>query len=329
MSDLISVGILGTGAAFPEKVLTNHDLEKMVDTSDEWITTRTGVKERRIASDKESASDFGIEASKKALEMAGLTINDIDLIICASFTGDTQCPSTACHIQHGLGSKTCGAVDVNAACTGFIYGLSMARALIQVGTVKKAIVVGTEAITKFTDFQDRGTCVLFGDGAGAMVIGEVEKGKGIISDHLGADSSMKDAIIIPAGGSRKPASHDSVDSRDHYIKMEGNDVFKFAVRILSYALDKALEGAGMKPDQLDWIFPHQANIRIIDAAAKKFNLPKEKVWVNINKYGNTSAATVPTCIDEAIRTGKFTKGQTAGLVAFGGGLTWGASILKY
>lgn len=329
MSDLIPVGILGTGSYVPEKVLTNQDLEKIVETSDEWITTRSGIKERRVVADNQASSDLGIEASKKALEMAGLTIQDIDLIICASFTGDTQCPSTACHIQYGLGHKTCGAFDVNAACTGFIYGLATARGLIQTRTAKKVLVVGTEAITRFTDYKDRTTCVLFGDGAGAVILGEVEKGSGILSDYLGADGTMREAIIIPGGGSRKPASLETVENRDHYIKMDGNDVFKFAVRIMCHAIEKAAEGCGLTPHDLDWVFPHQANIRIIESAAKKINVPLDKIWININKFGNTSAATVPIAIDEAVREGKFKKGQKAGLVAFGGGLTWGASIIKY
>lgn len=328
MSVLKSIGILGTGSALPEKVLTNHDLEKMVETNDEWIITRTGIRERRICSEGEAASDLGLRAGKNALDMAGLKASDIDLIICATFTGDNLCPSTACNIQHGLDNRFCAAFDINAACSGFIYALNAAKGLILSGIAKKALVIGTEAITKFTDFQDRGTCVLFGDGAGAVVLGEVEEGSGILAGHLGADSTMKDAIIIPGGGSRNPASHQTIDARMHYIKMDGNDVFKFAVRIMSSALEKVCKECNITPDHLDWIFPHQANIRIIEASAKKFNLPMEKIWVNINKFGNTSAATVPIAIDEAVRSGKFKKGQLAGLVAFGGGLTWGASLIK-
>ena len=329
MRDIFSVGILGTGSAVPEKILTNQDFEKIVDTTDEWITTRTGIKERRICSPEQASSDLAIAAGKKAIEMAGITPQDLDLIVCATFTGDTPCPATACHIQYALGNNRCAAFDVNAACSGFIYGCAIAKGLINIGTAKYALVIGVDTLSKYTDYQDRGTCVLFGDAAGAAVIGPVEDNKGFLAEYLGADGSLKDLIIVPAGGSRKPASIETVSNREHYVKMAGNEVFKFAVRIMNHALEKALEKCGLSASDLDWVIPHQANIRILESAARKLNIPIEKMWINIDKYGNSSAGTVPLALDEAIRSGRLKKGHKVALVAFGAGLTWGASIFQY
>ncbi|MFW6303038.1 MAG: beta-ketoacyl-ACP synthase III [Candidatus Sumerlaeota bacterium] len=322
-------GILGVGSALPDRVLTNEDLEKMVETSDEWIRTRSGISERRIAGEGEATSDFATQAARNALEMAGMEPGDVDMIIVATFSGDTHLPATACHVQAKLGIERCGAFDVNAACTGFIYGLATARGMFTTGVIKNALVIGADCTTKFVDFEDRSTCVLFGDGAGAVVVGEVPEGRGVLSEFLSADGSMADRIIIPGGGSLEPVSEKVLEEHNQYIKMAGNDVFKFAVRIMSESIKKAASRAGVKPADLDWIIPHQANIRIIDGALKRLKTPKERCILNIDRYGNTSAASVPIALDEAVRDGRVKEGDLLGFVAFGGGLTWGANVLRF
>lgn len=323
-----NVGILGLGVAIPDRVMTNHEFEQMVDTTDEWITSRTGIKERRIVAPDQATSDLGTQASRAAIADAGLTPADVDLIICCTFTPDHLCPSTACHIQGKLGC-TAAAVDINAACTGFIYGMTMAKSLIETGVFRRVVVVGTEVMSRFVDYTDRNTCVLFGDGAGAVLLGPVEPPRGILSVHLGADGQGADLIVVPAGGSALPASEETVRERKHYIQMAGSEVFKFAVRIMGEAVDAALKKANMTPDQLDLLVPHQANIRIIEAAARRYKLDNGHVMVNVDRYGNTSSASVPLALHEAREQGRLGPGKVVALVAFGGGLTWGASIVRW
>jgi len=329
MEKVEHVGIIGVGMYVPEKRLTNEDFEKMVDTSDEWITTRSGIKERRLCAPDEATSDIGAKAAKRAMENAGVTPEEIDAIICATFTADTQCPSTACHIQAKIGAKNALAFDIGAACTGFLYSLTVAKSLILNGNCKTALIMGGEAMSRFTDYQDRTTCVLFGDGGGAAILqANAPRGR-ILSEYLGADGTMAEHIIIPAGGSRQPATHETIDQRLHYIKMSGNEVFKFAVRIFVHSVEEALEKCGKKVEDLSLIVPHQANYRILNSAAKKMGIPKEKMFNNIAYYGNTSAGTVPIALTEALEQGKIKKGDLLCLVAFGGGMTWGAMILEW
>lgn len=324
-----SIGILGVGAALPERVMTNYDLEKMVETSDEWIRTRTGVRERRIKSEDQTNSDFGAEASRKSIAKAGITPQDIDLIIYCTYTGDEIMPSTACRLQQKLGITGCAAFDLNAACTGFVYGLTVANQMIRGGLARHALVVGCDVNSTVVDWTDRGTCCVFGDGAGAVVLGPVAEGKGILGEYLGADGGGGDMLVIPAGGSRVPASAQTVEAREHFIQMNGNEVFKFAVKILGPAIDRALERAGMTSDQLDFIAPHQANIRIIESAAKRFSIPMERVLCNIENYGNTSAGTIPILLAEAEESGRLQDGHVVAMVAMGAGLTWGAAIVRW
>ncbi len=324
-----AIGILGTGSYLPPKVLTNFDLEKMVDTTDEWIRTRTGIRERHIVEEGQACSDLGAEAGRRACEAAGVDPEEIDLIICATFTPDTFCPSTACFIQHKIGTKRAFAYYLSAACSGFSYAMTTARHFLASGLYRRALVIGSEAMSRFINWKDRNTCVLFGDGAGAVVLGEVPEGKGILSEYLGADGEGWDQIIIPGCGSRRPATPDALEQNLQYLEMKGNDVFKFAVRIVGEAVEKALAGTGLTQADIDWLIPHQANIRIIEAAGKRLNLPKERLVVNLDRTGNTSAATIPIALDEVVREGKVKDGDIVALVAFGGGLTWGANILRW
>jgi 3-oxoacyl-[acyl-carrier-protein] synthase-3 len=321
--------IISTGSYLPEKVLTNHDLEKMVDTSDEWIIERTGIKERRIASENQAASDLAHEASKVALERAALKAKDLDLIIAATVTGDMPFPSTACILQDKLGSNKAAAFDINAACSGFLYGLYIADSFIRSGMHKRILVVGTEVLSKITDWNDRTTCVLFGDGAGAAIVEPSKEYRGIISMSINSDGSMWDLLHMPGGGSRLPASRESVDKGLHYIKMKGNEIFKFAVRTLEDLAVKILEENKLKSSQLSLLIPHQANLRIIQATADRLGLPMDKVLVNIDRYGNTSAASIPIALDEAVTTGRIQDGDYILLEAFGGGLTWASALIKW
>ena len=322
------VKILGTGSFMPPKVLTNADLEKMVQTSDEWITTRTGIKERRIADEKTATSDLAIEAAKKALEEAKLKPEDIDMIIVATVTPDMSFPSTACFVQKGLGASRAAAFDLAAACSGFIYGISIAKNFIENGTYKHILLIGAETLSKITDWQDRNTCVLFGDGAGAMVLARTEGPSSLLSVYLGADGNYDKLLILPGGGSRNPVSKETMDNRLHFIKMAGKEVFKVAVTKMAEAAEKALEAAGKTPTNLDLIIPHQANLRIIEAIAKRMDYPLEKVYVNLHKYGNVSAATTIVALDEARKEGRVKEGSLLELVAFGGGFTWGAAVIQ-
>ena len=320
--------IRGLGAYVPEKVLTNFDLEKMVDTTDEWIRTRTGIETRRIAGKGQSASTLGIPASREAMKDAGLAPKDIDLIIVATITPDMFFPSTGCMIQNRIGAQ-CGAFDLAAACSGFPYALTVATGFVQSGIYKKVLVVGTEVLSNFIDWKDRSTCVLFGDGAGAAVVSEVSDGHGIKATYLGADGSQGDLLKIPAGGSRLPASEETVKSGLHYLKMQGSEVFKVAVRKMEEAVAEVLKRGGLIPDQIDCVIPHQANLRILQAVAERIQIPSDKFFLNVEKYGNMSGASTVVALYEAVKNQKIKKGSNVVLVAFGGGLTWASCLIKW
>ncbi len=321
--------IIATGSYAPEKKLTNFDLEKMVDTSDEWITERTGIKERRIAGEEQSTSDLAFEAAKNALKNAGLKAKDIDIIVVATVTPDMLFPSTACFLQHRLGIKNIPAFDISAACSGFIYGLSVADSFIKAGKYKRVLLIGAETLSKFTDWEDRTTCVLFGDGAGAVILEQTKGESGIVSTHLHADGSYWDMLNLPGGGSKTPASKDTVKKRSHYIKMKGNETFKIAVRTLESLVEETLKENNLKPSQLSALIPHQANLRIIQATANRLDISMDKVVVNIDRYGNTSAASIPIALDETVRTGRIREGDYVLLEAFGGGLTWASALIRW
>lgn len=326
MSD--PVGILGLGYYLPSKILTNADLEKMVETSDEWIHTRTGIRERRIAADGENTSDLAVEAAKAALNSAGLKPTDLDLILVATMTPDMPCPATACIVQSKLGAPQAAATDVAAACSGFLYGLVMGQQFVASGMYKHVLVIGAEILSRVVDWTDRSTCVLFGDGAGAVVLGHTTQGK-IISTHLGSDGSKVDLLKVPAGGVAQPASHGSVDSKGHFLKMNGTEVFKYAVRAMSEAALTAVKKAGITPEQVACVIPHQANIRIIEAVMERAEIPLSKVYLNVDRYGNMSAASTIVALCEAVRDGRVKKGDYALLVAFGAGLTWGSCVIQW
>jgi 3-oxoacyl-[acyl-carrier-protein] synthase-3 len=323
------VKISGTGSYVPPKVLTNAELEKMVQTTDEWITTRTGIKERHIADEKTATSDLAYEAAKIALDEAKLSVEDIDAIIVATITPDMLFPSTACFVQKRLNAKKSAAFDILAACSGFIYGLSIAKSYIESGFYKNVLVIGAETLSKITDWQDRNTCILFGDGAGAMVLSRSEDEKSnILSIYLGADGNYDYLLNLPGGGSRNPQSQKVIDERLNFMKMEGKEVFKVAVTKMSESAEKALELAGKTRNDLALVIPHQANRRIIEAIAKRLEFPLDKVFINLHKYGNVSAATTIIGLDEARKSGKVKKGDLVELVAFGGGFTWAAAVLE-
>ena len=321
--------IVSTGAYLPEKVLKNSDLEKMVDTSDEWITERTGIRERRIADKNQTASDLACEASKRAIERAGLKAEDIDLIIVATVSGDMPFPSTACFLQNKLGALNAAAFDINAACSGFLYALTIADNFIKSGRHRKVLVVGTEVLSKVTDWDDRATCVLFGDGAGAVILEPTDEDRGILSTHINSDGRMWELLYLPGGGSRNPSSCDSVGQKLHYIKMKGNETFKAAVRTLEELVIKTLAENNLDSSQLSLLIPHQANLRIIQATADRLKIPMEKVIVNLDKFGNTSAASIPIALDEAVVNGRVKSGDYVLLEAFGGGLTWASALIKW
>ena len=321
-------GIIGLGRYLPARVLTNKELEKMVDTTDEWITTRTGIKERRIARSDEATSDMAAEAARAALKDANLTANDIDLIIVATITPDMFFPATACLVQDKLGCRTVPAFDVSVACSGFIYGIAIADQFIRSGTYKHALVIAAEKLSSITDWSDRSTCVLFGDGAGAAVLGPVEHG-GILSVSLGANGKQGDLIKLPAGGSRIPTTVKSIEDKLHFIKMNGAELFKHAVRIMADAALGATQQLGLTADDIKLVIPHQANIRILNAVAKRMGLTEDKIYLNIEKYGNMSAASSAVALVEAVKEGRIKKGDKILLDAFGGGLTWGAMVIEW
>lgn len=323
------VGILATGSYVPDKVITNHELERMVDTSHDWIVSRTGIRERRTASEEQASSDLAYEASMTALKKAGVDAEQLDLIIVATVTPDTSFPSTANILQHRLGAKKAASFDLSAACSGFLYGVATAAQFIETGLYRHALVVGVDCLSKIVDWTDRNTCILFGDGAGAAVLGPVEEGYGFKSFNLGSDGSGGDLLQVPAGGSRLPASIETIANRQHFIQMSGSDVFKFAVRVMETSAKSVIEKAGLTIEDIDLLVPHQANIRIIDSAVKRLGLPDEKVVVNLNRYGNMSAASIPVALDESVQSGRINEGDNLVLVGFGGGLTWGASVLRW
>lgn len=326
------VGILGIGMAVPERKLTNSDLEVMVNTTDEWIVTRTGIRERRIAEPGTNASHLATAAARQALQDAGLVPEDIDLIVCATISGDMLFPATSCLVQRNLGIKNAPAFDLQAGCSGFIYGLDVARAMLRQGRYRNALVMGVEMLSRVTDWSDRSTCVLFGDGAGAAVIGTVtdeNKGHRLLEAVLGADGSGWDLIYLPAGGSAMPSSEETVRDRLHFLKMEGRQVFKFATRILQEATLEVLEREGLAVSDIKCFIPHQANSRIVDYAALKLGLDEGVMFSNLEKYGNTSAASIPIALAEAASTGRIVEGDLVVMVGFGSGLTWGAMLVRW
>jgi 3-oxoacyl-[acyl-carrier-protein] synthase-3 len=322
--------IVGTGRGVPEKKLTNADLEKMVDTSDEWILARTGIKERRVAAEGEALSDFAIPAAQSALEMAGVEGSEVDLVICATVCPDQVFPATSTVIQHAIGASDAAAFDVSAACTGFIYALGIAQRFIESGASKTAVVVGGEVLTKFVDWTDRQTCVLFGDGAGAVVLKAVEDEEaGILSVSMHSDGSLGDLIFRPGGGSLNPPSVETTERGLDFIKMRGNETFKIAVRSLAEVSNQALEECDLEHEDVSWFIPHQANLRIINAVGQRLEIPDGRTYVNIERYGNTSAASIPIALDELNRDGKISSGDVLLFSAFGAGLTWGASVVRW
>jgi len=325
----ISVGISGVGSFVPDNRVSNDDLSKIVDTSHEWIVERTGIHERRILDKDMATSDTATIAAQRALEDANLKAEDIDLIILATVTADHAFPSTACIVQKNIGAIKAAAFDINAGCSGFVYGLTLGESFIKSGVYKKVLVIGAETLSRIIDWQDRNTCVLFGDGAGACILERCEEGFGILSSELGSDGSNGEVLIQQAGGSKYPTSQETLDKRLHFIKMDGKEVFKFAVRVMEKASINVLEKANLGLEELDFLIPHQANTRIIDAAAKKLKLEKDKIYVNLNKYGNMSSASIPVALDEAIKEKRIKKGDNVLLVAFGAGLTWASMVLKW
>lgn len=321
-------GILGFGHYLPGRVLSNQELEQMVDTNDEWIRTRTGILERHIADSTEATSDLAVNAARAALAKAGLDPVDIDLIIVATVTPDSAFPATACLVQAALGATRAAAFDLSAACSGFIYGLSLARSLIGTGAARYCLIIGAETLSRITDYQDRNTCVLFGDGAGAFVLGPSETHR-VQAVEIGADGTGGHLLQLPAGGSRRPASAETVALREHYIRMEGQEVFRFAVSKVPEASLQLLANAGLQVADLDWFVPHQANKRIIDSVAKRLGISPDKVIVNLHNYGNMSAASVPIALAEAAEAGSFLPGQRILLAGFGGGLTWGTALIEW
>ncbi len=321
--------ITGTGSYLPERVLTNQDLEKMVDTTDEWIVSRTGMKERRIARPDEFSSHMGAAAALKALAAAHLDASQVDFILVATLTPDCPIPSTACLIQKMIGAPQAGAVDISAACTGGLYALSLARALILSGTYKNVLVICSEKLSSFTDYTDRSTCVLFGDGASAYVVSSEGRGLAIEQIQLGADGEQAELLVIPGGGCRQPTSAVTIENRLHFIKMSGNEVFKHAVRRMEAACKECLDAADCKEEEISWLIPHQANVRIIDAIAKRFpHLPGDRIYKTVHKYGNTSASSCGIALDELLKTHTVHPGEKILLTAFGSGLTWGAALLR-
>jgi len=321
--------IAGLGTAVPEKVLTNFDLEKMVDTSDQWIRERSGIERRHILADGATNSDLGVEAARNAIADAGLKPEEVECIILATISPDNIFPATACRVQAKLGAVHAAAFDISAACSGFIYGLHLADSLIRGGTYKNVLVIGSEALSRFTDWQDRSTCVLFGDGAGAAVLVPSDGTRGILSTYIKSDGRLAELLRLPAGGASLPASRETVDGRLHTIKMEGREVFKHAVRTMIDAAKKAVRLAKLEFKDIDLLIPHQANIRIIEAIAERVHIGREKIVVNLQEYGNTSSATIPLALAEARSGGRLQSGTKCLLVAFGGGFTWASAIVQF
>ena len=324
-----SVGILGVGSYVPDMIVTNEDLKKYMETSDEWIRERTGIRERRFASPEQATSDLATEAARKALEDAGVSAEEIDLVIVGTISPDMLLPSTACLVQNNIGAVNAGAFDLSAACAGFIYGLIMGSQMIKAGACKKVLVIGAETLTRIVNPSDRGTGIIFADGADAAVLGETEQGFGVLSFDMGSDGSGGDLLCMPGGGSRIPATEESVRAGLHAVKMDGSEVFKFAVRIMGKTVDTSLAKAGLSKDDIDVLIPHQANHRIIQSAAKRIGVSMDKVVMNVDRFGNTSAGSVPLALDEAVKQGKINDGDNVVLVGFGAGLTWASCVLKW
>lgn len=325
----IKAKILGTGKSLPKKILTNADLEKMVETTDEWIRTRTGIQERRIASSEEATSDFAAAAAREALDNAKVKPEDLDAIFACTCTPDMVFPSVSCLVQSALRAKNAACMDISAACSGFIYGLSAAKSFIESGTYKKILLIGVDTLSKITNWDDRATCVLFGDGAGAAVLSAEEGDSGILAVYTASDGSKADILKVPGGGSRKPISKEVLEEKSNTIRMDGPEVYKLAVTKMVEASKKALTLAGVKAEDLTLIIPHQANLRIIESVAKRLAMPADRVFVNVQKYGNMSAATTIIALDEAHRGGRVKRGDLVELVAFGAGLTWGAAVIRW
>lgn len=329
MTDRVRVGIAGTGAFVPDRIVTNDDLAEIVDTSDQWISQRTGIRERRFVSDGENTSDLSHEAARRALEAASFSADRLDLIVVGTLTPDYLLPSTACLVQHKLGAKNAGAFDVAAACTGFLAALHTAESFIAAGRAKRVLAIGAETMSRFLNMEDRTSCVIFGDGAGAAVVTPLEEsGQGeILEVHLGADGSGSDFIQIPAGGAARPHNHPDYRPKDNFLRLRGKEVYRFAVAKMTGLITKITEG--IDPEEVAVVVPHQVNRRIIDAAVERLGWSEERFIVNIDRYGNTSAASVPLALDEAVRDGRIQRGQLVVLVAFGAGLAWGATLLRW
>lgn len=329
MKELKNYGITGVGKYVPERIMTNTEMETIVETSDEWIKKMTGIEERRIAAKGEATSDLAYNAALAALDSAKVDPKDIDLIVVATMTADHLTPSVSALLQKKLGAVKAAAFDLNAACSGFVYGIEAGGNFIATGLYKKVLVIGAEVFSSILDWEDRNTCILFGDGAGAVVLEEVEDGYGIQSSYLRADGDLDQALVVPGGGSRLPASHETIDGRQHYLKMKGQDVFKFAVSVLPEAVKKVVEDSDLEISDLDLIIPHQANKRIIQSAAKRLKISTEKFYMNLNKYGNTSAASIAIALEEAVVEGRVKKGDQIALVGFGAGLTYASLTMKW
>jgi 3-oxoacyl-[acyl-carrier-protein] synthase-3 len=322
-------GILGTGHSYPEGILTNADLTKIVETSDEWITTRTGIKQRRKAAPGEYTSMFAVRAARQAIERARLDPSDIDLLLCATVTPDQILPSTGCIVQAELGANNAAAMDVVAACSGFLYGVSLASSMIQTGQVRHAVVVGAEILTQYVDYSDRQTCVLFGDGAGAAVLGPVEGNRGILASKIKSDGRYEEQLFSPGGGTRRKPTAETLAAGDHFFKMRGNELFKVAVRSMAEISRDVLAMAGKKSHEIDLFIPHQANQRITEAVADRLDVDVSKVYSNIAVHGNTSSASIPIALDECVEAGRIKEGDLVLMASFGGGVTWGAVLMQW
>jgi 3-oxoacyl-[acyl-carrier-protein] synthase-3 len=324
-----NAGIIGMGHSYPEGILTNADLEKIVETSDEWITTRTGIKQRHKAAENEYTSQFAVKAGRQAIDRAGISPEDIDIIICATTTPDQILPSTGALIQAELGATKAAGMDVFAACSGFLYGITMVESMIRTGAIRYALVIGAEVLTKYVDYTDRGTCVIFGDGAGAAVLGPMPEGKGILATKIQSDGRYEEQLCARGGGTKLGTTHETIDRGDHFFKMKGNEIFKIAVRSMADISSEMLAKAGHTVEDVDLVIPHQANQRITDAVASRLGVPEEKVYSNIAQMGNTSSASIPIAMDECIESGRIKEGSLVLLTAFGGGITWGATVVQF
>lgn len=329
MRGKVRAGIAGLGVGIPTEVVTNHDLEKRIDTTDEWIVTRTGIRERRIAPPEIATSDLAAQAAVQALQNAGKSAEEVDLIVVATATPDMPWPSTACLVQAKIGATKAAAFDLNAVCSGFVYALWMASQAVETGAYRCVLVIGADILSRQVNWEDRATCVLFGDGAGAVVLTPVEEPYGVLSGVLGADGTGVPLLHVPAGGTREPLSAEVIAQKRHTIQMRGREVFKFAVTIMGEVSVQALDKAGIAPEEVSLFIPHQANIRIIQAAAERLNLPMERVFVNVDRYGNTSAASIPIALYEAWASGRLQKDDVVVVVGFGAGLTWGACVIRW